>query len=85
MSVMRWTVRRHGAVGRPEGGAIDIAGGLAAIAVLILAAGTAVMQERIDEAPPVGEAVEARSVPRALATPPTKEFMIGAYAGAPYT
>jgi lipid A oxidase len=85
MSVMRWTVRRHGAVGRPEGGAIDIAGGLAAIAVLILAAGTAVMQERIEEAPPVGEAVEARSVPRALATPPTKEFMIGAYAGAPYT
>ena len=34
---------------------------------------------------PVGEAVEARSAPRGLATPPTKEFMIGAYAGAPYT
>ena len=85
MSATRWASWSHGVFGRPGAGFVDRAGSLAAIVVLIVAAMTAVMQESADTLEPAREAAEARPGPQALAAPPTKEFMVGAYAGAPYT
>jgi hypothetical protein len=82
---MRWAIWPDRVIGRPAAGIVDVAGSLAAIAVLTVAAMTAVMQESADTLEPAREAAEARPGPRATAAPPTKEFMVGAYAGAPYT
>lgn len=70
---------------RPAGGLVDRVGGGAAVVVLIAAAMTTVMQETADTLEPAREAVAARPAASAAASPPTKEFMVGAYAGAPYT
>lgn len=85
MRATRWAAWPHAVFGRPGAGFVDRAGGVAAIAVLIVAAMTAVMQESADILEPAREATESRPGPQALAAPPTKEFMVGAYAGAPYT